>query len=273
MEYKTNKVRGILKRNGYIKEDRDPYCTWLNFGKESFKLYLIPELIQEVHKIDELYFKYTPPFVEYPVAEETYHTSNIEGANLSTLYETLSILQDRKVSNKKEGMVIGTSKAIEVLNMCKSIPLGVQIANELQRTIVQYYNENGREGYRDNSIYVVSDTEIIHRPCDSELITLLYPEVFKERSLHPIINAAIMHFLLVYLHPYYDGNGRTARILFKEYLIRKGYSKFYNIPISKYVHQKYNTYMRSISNSEIDRDITHSVIFFINIIEEILMEE
>ena len=42
-------------------------------------------------------------------------------------------------------------------------------------------------------------------------------------KLHPIELAALAHWKLVYIHPFYDGNGRTARLLMNLLLIRGGF--------------------------------------------------
>lgn len=42
-------------------------------------------------------------------------------------------------------------------------------------------------------------------------------------ALHPIELAALAHWKLVYIHPFYDGNGRTARLLMNFILMRAGY--------------------------------------------------
>lgn len=42
-------------------------------------------------------------------------------------------------------------------------------------------------------------------------------------ALHPIELAALAHWKLVYIHPFYDGNGRTARLLMNLILMRAGF--------------------------------------------------
>jgi Fic family protein len=42
-------------------------------------------------------------------------------------------------------------------------------------------------------------------------------------DLHPVERAALAHFRLVHIHPFVDGNGRTARLLMNLILIREGY--------------------------------------------------
>jgi Fic family protein len=44
-----------------------------------------------------------------------------------------------------------------------------------------------------------------------------------EGSMHPIILAAQAHHRLVAIHPFVDGNGRTARLVMNLLLMRRGY--------------------------------------------------
>lgn len=41
-------------------------------------------------------------------------------------------------------------------------------------------------------------------------------------TMHPIELAALAHWKLVFIHPFYDGNGRTARLLMNLLLMRAG---------------------------------------------------
>ena len=45
----------------------------------------------------------------------------------------------------------------------------------------------------------------------------------KSSSLHPIILAGEAHYKFVKIHPFYDGNGRTARLLMNWSLLSNGY--------------------------------------------------
>ena len=44
------------------------------------------------------------------------------------------------------------------------------------------------------------------------------------RKSHPVLIAAYLHDELVRVHPFIDGNGRTARLLMNLYLLRNGYT-------------------------------------------------
>jgi len=42
--------------------------------------------------------------------------------------------------------------------------------------------------------------------------------------IHPILRGIIIHFLIGYMHPFVDGNGRTAHAPFFGYMLCSGYS-------------------------------------------------
>ena len=58
---------------------------------------------------------------------------------------------------------------------------------------------------------------------DSELENLLDWYHNKSEGLHPIIRAAIFHAEFIRIHPFADGNGRTARLLSNYELVKNGY--------------------------------------------------
>lgn len=75
----------------------------------------------------------------------------------------------------------------------------------------------------------------------NELITYL-----NESTDHPIIKAAVIHYQLVTIHPFEDGNGRTARILSSYYLSLSGYG-FKNMgSLEEYMSYNIDEYYDSI---------------------------
>jgi Fic family protein len=48
-------------------------------------------------------------------------------------------------------------------------------------------------------------------------------ELANLKGVHPVLQAAELHYNLVAIHPFTDGNGRTARLLMNYHLLRNGY--------------------------------------------------
>ncbi len=78
--------------------------------------------------------------------------------------------------------------------------------------------------------------------------------------IHPVIKAIIIHFWIGYLHPFTDGNGRLARLLFYWYLIKEGYWAFVYLPISKAIKLSPKQYsMAYIYSEQDDNDMTYFI--------------
>ena len=70
--------------------------------------------------------------------------------------------------------------------------------------------------------------------------------------IHPVIKAIIIHFMLSYLHPFADGNGRTARSLFYWYMLKKGYWLIEFIAISRNIYKTKGQYEKAFIHTELD---------------------
>lgn len=60
----------------------------------------------------------------------------------------------------------------------------------------------------------------------------------KQSFIHPILRGIIIHFMLAYVHPFADGNGRTARALFYWYMLKQGYWMMDYLSISRIIAAK-----------------------------------
>ncbi|MFC1523591.1 Fic family protein [Thermodesulfobacteriota bacterium] len=89
-----------------------------------------------------------------------------------------------------------------------------------------------------------------------------------EEFVHPVIRGILLHFWLAYLHPFADGNGRTARALFYWYMLKTKYWLFEYLSISRVMRKAAVQYYRSFLYSEIDeRDTTYFIMFHLRAIK------
>ncbi|MHC1630094.1 MAG: Fic family protein, partial [Methanoculleaceae archaeon] len=87
--------------------------------------------------------------------------------------------------------------------------------------------------------------------------------------IHPIIKGIILHFLIGYIHPFEDGNGRTARSIFYWYLLSRGYWLFEYMPISRIILRSKKDYALAYLRTEYDEmDLTYFIQYNIRCIEE-----
>lgn len=161
--------------------------------------------------------------------EWTYNSNAIEG-NTLTLKETKVVLEGITIGGKtmREHLeVINHKEAIEFLEEL------VQDNNELSEIDIKNIhaivlkgidNENAGR-YRTENVIISGASHIppdaIIVPESMEKLIYRYDE-WKEKY-HPIIVAALLHAEFVKIHPFIDGNGRTARLLMNFEVMKNGY--------------------------------------------------
>jgi Fic family protein len=101
----------------------------------------------------------------------------------------------------------------------------------------------------DRSSSFFSITFFINEPpcCESLQERLTYLCTFANQCsdgqqsdsfIHPLIKAIILHFMIGHIHPFGDGNGRTARAIFYWFMLKNGYWLFEYVSISKLIQEK-----------------------------------
>jgi len=101
-----------------------------------------------------------------------------------------------------------------------------------------------------------------------ERIEKLFDE---DTFVHPIVKACIIHFILAYIHPFVDGNGRTARALFYWYVMRRGYWLIEYLSISGIIYKTKRGYERAFLYTEYDdNDLTYFILYHLRTIRQAL---
>ena len=91
--------------------------------------------------------------------------------------------------------------------------------------------------------------------------------------IHPVIRAIILHFWLAYDHPFWDGNGRTARALFYWAMLHNGYWLFEFISISTILRKAPVKYGRSFLYTETDENnLTYFIVAQTRVIQQAIAE-
>jgi Fic family protein len=164
----------------------------------------------------------------------TYNSIAIEG-NTFSFQETKILLLD--------GITIGGKSMrehLEIINHKEAIDyiegLSHKKASELRRSdlfnihsiILQGIDPKNAGKYRNVPVYVNLKDGMKHVFCDPLKIVdemdLFFEWLFSEKKEHPVIIAAEAHTRFVSIHPFIDGNGRTARLIMNLILIQNGYT-------------------------------------------------
>ncbi len=215
--------------------------------------------------------------------EEAIASSQIEGAATTRAVAKKMLQENRKPRTKDERMIVNNYLAMKFIKdqLQKSRRLNIDFIKELHKVVTHHTLEKTEyEGqFRDNNdinVYYISEEkhgeivkQLIHTPPDYKKIKDFMEEFCnfannEQRGyyLHPIVKAIALHYMIGYLHPFYDGNGRTARALFYWYALSQGYDYLEYIALSTAIKSAYKQYPMAYLYAESDHnDITYFVKF------------
>jgi Fic family protein len=221
-------------------------------------------------------------------AEESISSSQLEGAATTSRVALEMIKVKRAPRDESEKMIMGNFHMMEYVNSHCTEEMSMEFLRKLHVIAVEGIDDEKYlpERFRQSNDVVVVDTEnnVIHTPPDHteinhRLILLLawantpHERLEGKNYLHPLVKACILHFMVGYLHPFYDGNGRTARAFFYWYMLRCGYSAFRHISVSKLLKKASTAYAKSYCYSETDdMDLTYFVEYQCSIVSRSLGE-
>lgn len=186
--------------------------------------------------------------------EEAINSSQLEGASTSRQVAKEMIQSGRKPKNESEIMILNNFFAMDKIESWSTRNLDESFLLELHSILTKDVlpeNECGQFRTNEDNV-VVSDPvtgEVFHKAPPVEFLKRQLSELYnfanyesEDDYLHPVIKAVFLHFWIGYLHPFTDGNGRTARVIFYWYLIKKDYWLFKYITTSKSIKASKKAY-------------------------------
>jgi len=221
-------------------------------------------------------------YIVNSLMEEAIASSQLEGAATTRKVAKEMLRSGRKPRNHAEQMISNNFRTILKIKDLIGVPLNDKILLELHRSMTIDTLENpdwcGRfRNEQDEPISVADrDGEILYIPPPPEkmpsMMNILYEYANEnddnKKFTHPVVKAVLLHFYLSYIHPFNDGNGRTARALFYWYMLNKGYWMFESLTISRIFIKAPAQYARAFLYTEIDElDLTYFISFNIKVIK------
>jgi Fic family protein len=162
--------------------------------------------------------------------EWIYNSNAIEGSTI-TLQETRLILETGLTvggkSLREHFEVTNHKEAIQYVEdlVRNTEPLTAFHVRQIHKLILTHIDDENAGSYRKTQVRIAGAP---FNPPESWQITRLMAGwsdwvASAEGSMHPIVLAAQAHHRLVAIHPFIDGNGRTARLVMNLLLMRSGY--------------------------------------------------
>ena len=186
------------------------------------------------------------------------------------------ILQGYAPSDEQENRIYGMKKGLEFIADPSNAISEENIFDLYDMAVGQYLDGDDKlipgEKYRHDSVFIIGQdiehTGLSHQKLPAYMKRLV-DFARQGDSMNDLLKAAVIHFSIAYLHPYFDGNGRMARLMHMWFLRHQGYSSALSIPLSSYIERSrkhyYNAYSLCEENAKISNtmDITPFLVYFI----------
>ena len=290
VKYKTQKDVSAVDLWSVVKLSRQFSYTKQSFGKYVFN-YFTTECFQELlHNFDMniggsmattgfISERDRNRYLISSLMEEAISSSIIEGANTTRKKAKEMLRKEISPRTRSEYMIVNNYNTMNYIAQNCNENLSPENLLYIHKLITNNTLGNkDEEGYfrNNNEIYVVntSSSEAVHTPPDFTEIPGLIIDLCDffnadKQFIHPIIKGIIIHFMIGWIHPFTDGNGRTARSLFYWYLLKKGYWLTEYLSISKIIHASKAQYEKSYLHTEYDEnDLNYFILFNLNAMQK-----
>ncbi|OQP56173.1 hypothetical protein A4H97_00015 [Niastella yeongjuensis] len=205
--------------------------------------------------------------------EEAIASSQLEGAATTRRVAKEMLENNRRPKNASEQMILNNYEAMKWIVSNKDTPITIETIKQLHSILTKStLSEAEEEGTfrKDDDVKVVdvqTGRPVYTPPKASDLDQLMKEfcdftnDHMKLRFfLHPITKGIILHFLIGYIHPFVDGNGRTARTIFYWYLLKHGYWLIEFMSVSRIILNSKAQYSRAyLYTEQDDNDLTYFV--------------
>lgn len=205
-------------------------------------------------------------YLSSSLMEEAIYSSKMEGASTTRVVAKEMLRKKKSPQNKAQQMIANNYATIQYIVEHKDEPLTEESLLYIHKLMTEKTLDNPEDAgrFRSNDNVVVADMvegDIVYTPpaykdIPDFVVTICdffnndNPRVF----IHPIIKGIIIHFMLAYMHPFVDGNGRTARALFYWYMLKENYKLTEYMSISKVIAKSKTSYEKSFRYTENDEN-------------------
>lgn len=203
------------------------------------------------------------------------HSSLAIEANSLSLKQVKDVIDGKQVLGPQKEIqeVKNAYNAYEMINDID--PYSIEDLKKVHGVMTYLIIDESGE-YRKGDEGVFDGNKCIHvcPPPDriNELMNQLFSWMKKNKNnLHPLILSAVFHYEFVFIHPFKDGNGRTAR-LWHNVLLSNWKEVFEYLPIESQLKKYQEGYYKAIADSNSNGESTIFIEFMLRMIDEVLDE-
>ena len=221
------------------------------------------------------------------LVDEAISSSQIEGAVTTRVVAKEMLRTGRKPRDRSEQMIYNNYISMQLIKELLTEPLSLELILKIHDSMTKDTLDDPSWGGRfrtpeDEPIHVfdADGQKVLHVPPPASDVSVSmqklceYVNADSENEFaNPIIKGILIHFWVAYVHPFMDGNGRTARALFYWYMLKHEYWQFEYLSVSTAILSARAQYYRSFLYSEIDdNDATYFIVYNLRAIHKAIEE-
>lgn len=198
------------------------------------------------------------------IVEWTYNSNAIEGSTL-TMSETKVVLEGITVGGKSIKEHLETINHRDAIFYVEHLaqaeePFSARDIKDLHALVLKGIDDDNAGRYRRENVVI---SGAVHAPPKHYEVDYLMQSLLEEyhsnwQQYHPVVRATLLHGEFVKIHPFVDGNGRTARLLLNLELMRNGYTpiiikhaeraQYYDALDTAHTTMNYEPFLHLVSN-------------------------
>ena len=284
-------VKDYKEEYEYRFNDENTIHLPVNIGDNTAFICQTPEIYKRIISIERLDKNVSELYSSFPdiaieqfttrcLIDEILLTNDIEGVH-STRKEIGEILQDLSTHNKRNRFVGLIAKYVMLE---RPQPMSFKTCQDIRKVYDDIFYEeikaNDPENLPDGEVFRRSGVEVqsatqkvIHKGLmpESRIIETFEQSlsVLNDNDIDIFIRIAVFHYLFGYIHPFYDGNGRTSRFI-SSYLLSRELTPLIGFRLSYTIKENISKYYKAfeVCNDPHNKgELTPFVDMFLSIVE------
>lgn len=284
-------VKDYKEEYEYRYNDENTIHLPVNIGDNTAFICQTPEIYKRIISIERLDKNVSELYSSFPdiaieqfttrcLIDEILLTNDIEGVH-STRKEIGEILQDLSTHNKRNRFVGLIAKYVMLE---RRQPMSFKTCQDIRKVYDDIFYEeikaNDPENLPDGEVFRRSGVEVqsaaqrvIHKGLmpESRIIETFEQSlsVLNDNDIDIFIRIAVFHYLFGYIHPFYDGNGRTSRFI-SSYLLSRELTPLIGFRLSYTIKENISKYYKAfeVCNDPHNKgELTPFVDMFLSIVE------
>lgn len=233
----------------------------------------ISRIMEKIGKLDNYTNFNKKPLLRKNNKIRSIHSTLAIEANSLSLNQVQDVIDGKLVIGKQKEIqeVKNAYKAYEMINDIN--PYSIEDLKKIHGVMAYLILDESGE-YRKGNEGVFDGEKCIHICPPPKQVNELMNQLFYwmkkcKNNLHPLILSAVFHYEFVFIHPFKDGNGRTAR-LWHNILLSNWKEIFQYFPIESQLKKYQDKYYQAIADCNLQGSSTIFIEFMLKMIDEVL---